>query len=165
MITFHSTSLTTLLAKAVLFVMVLTASFAVDTPGVAAQSIKVSVDQAQIMRLSTEASTIIVGNPVIADVNIQDGRLLIVMGKSTGATNMIALDSEGREIANINIIVHSNGSNSMTLYKGSSRVSMNCSPNCERTLYVGDSVPEFEKIEKQIIIKMNTIKAAADFSN
>jgi Flp pilus assembly secretin CpaC len=166
MITFHSTSFSTLLAKAMLFVIVLSvASFAFDTPGIAAQSVKVSVDQARIMRLSTDASTIIVGNPVIADVNIQDGRLLVVMGKSTGATNMIALDSQGREIANINIIVHSSGSNSLTLYKGSSRISMNCSPNCERTLYVGDSVPEFEKIEKQITTKMKAIKAAADFSN
>jgi len=166
MITFHSKPPSSTLAKVMQFMMVLTlASFAFDTPGIAAQSIKVSVDQARIMRLSTDASTIIVGNPVIADVNIQDGRLLVVMGKSTGATNMIALDSQGREIANIDIVVHSSGSNSLTLYKGSSRISMNCSPNCERTLYVGDSVPEFEKIEKQITTKMNTIKAAADFSN
>jgi len=166
MTTFHSNRFSTFTFRAVHFALALAiASFAFSSPGVAGKPVNVTVDQARILRLSAVARTIIVGNPIIADVNIQDGRLLVVMGKSTGATNMIALDKQNREIANINIIVQSSGNNSMVLYKGSSRISMNCSPTCERTLYVGDSVPEFEKIQKQISKKMGTVKTAAEFTN
>lgn len=163
---FNSEFFSTFISRAVKFALILTiASFAFDTPGFAAQSIKVTVDQARIMRLKTPARTVIVGNPIIADVNIQDGQILVVMGKSTGATNLIALDDEGREIANIDIIVHSSGTNSLTLYKGSARISMNCAPNCERSLNVGDSSADFELIEKQISTKMGAVKAAAQFTN
>ena len=165
MTTFHSNPISTVTARAVQFVLALSiAGFVFVTPGFAGQSFKVTVDQARIMRLSASASTVIVGNPVIADVSIQDNRIVVVMGKSSGSTNMIALDSEGREIANVDLIVHFKRSNSVTLFKGSARASMNCSPVCERTLHVGDGVPEFEQIEKQITKKLGAVKTAADFS-
>jgi len=163
---FHLKPIATLIAKAVNLALILTiASFAFDTPGFAAQSIKVKVDQASIMRLNTPAQTVIVGNPIIADVNIQDGQILVVMGKNLGATNMIALDDQGREIANIDIIVHAIGNNSLSLYKGSARISMNCSPNCERSLSVGDGATNFELLEKQIGKKSGATKTAAQFAN
>ncbi len=165
MTTFRSNPFSIFTARAIQFVLALSiASFVFITPGFAGQSFKITVDQARIMRLSAPASTIIVGNPVIADVSIQDNRIVVVMGKSSGSTNMIALDSEGREIANVDLIVHFNRTNSVTLYKGSARASMNCSPVCERTLHVGDGVPEFEKIEKQITKKQGAVKSAAEFS-
>jgi len=163
---FHLRKIAALTARFVNFALILTiASFAFGTPGLAAQSIKVTVDQARIMRLSTPAQTIIIGNPIIADVNIQDGQILVVMGKNSGVTNMIALDDQGREIASFDIIVESRGNNSLTLYKGSARISMNCSPNCERSLNVGDGGANFEQIEKQIGKKSGATKTAAQFAN
>jgi len=158
--------ITALTAKVVNFALIFAvASFTFGTTGFAAKLIKVTVDQARIMRLNTPAQTIIVGNPIIADVSIQDGQILVVMGKNSGATNMIALDNEGREIANIDIIVESTGNNSLTLYKGTARISMNCSPNCERSLNVGDGVANFTQIEKQIGKKSGATKSAAQFAN
>ena len=163
---FYLKPIAALTAKVVNFALILTvASFVFGTPGFAAETIKVTVDQARVMRLSTPAQTIIVGNPIIADVAIQDGQILVVMGKNSGATNMIALDNQGREIANIDIIVETSGNNSLTLYKGSSRISMNCSPNCERSLNVGDGGANFEQIEKQIGKKSGATKTAAQFAN
>ena len=165
MTTFHPNPISTFTARATQFAAALSlASFILATPGFAGQSFNVTVDQARIMRLSAEARTIIVGNPIIADVSIQDNKIVVVMGKSSGSTNFIALDSEGREIANVNLVVEFNRSNSVTLFRGSARASMNCSPVCERTLNVGDGVPEFERIEKQISKKLGTIKTAAEFS-
>ena len=138
---------------------------ALTTPGNAGQPVNIVVDQARIMRLSTPAATIIVGNPMIADVSIQDNQMLVVMGKSNGLTNMIALDENGREIANVDLIVQTNGANSLTLYKGSARISMNCSPRCEQSLIVGDAPAGFETIEKQLSKKMSAAKSAARFSN
>jgi len=163
---FHLKPVAALTSRVVNFALILTiASFVFDTPGFAAQLIKVTVDQARIMRLDTPAHTIIVGNPIIADVNIQDGQILVVMGKNSGATNMIALDDRGREIANIDIIVETAGNNSLILYKGSERISMNCSPNCERSLNVGDGAVNFKQIEEQIGKKSGATKTAAQFAN
>jgi len=163
--TFHSNPFSLLASKAMQFALILTiAGFSFATPGIAAQSIKVIVDQASILRLSAEARTIIVGNPIIADVNIQDGQILVVMGKNSGSTNMIALDAQNREIANIDIVVQASRANSVTLYKGSSRISMNCAPSCERSLNIGDNSANFELINKQITSKLGAVKAAADFA-
>jgi hypothetical protein len=163
---FHLKPIAALTAKFVNFALIWAiASFVFGTPVFATQLVKVTVDQARIMRLNTPAQTIIVGNRIIADVNIQDGQILVVMGKNSGATNMIALDDQGREIANIDIIVESSGNNSLTLYKGSARISMNCSPNCERSLNVGDGGANFEQIEKQIGKKSGATKTAAQFAN
>ncbi len=166
MLTFHSNTLIATFFKTLQFSLaMIIASFALISSGYAGQPLKVTVDQARIMRLNSSARTIIVGNPMIADVNIQDGQILVVMGKSTGSTNMIALDSDGREIANVDLIVQSNAANSLTLYRGSARVSMNCAPKCEKSLIVGDSKPEFELLEKQLTKKMSVAKSAAEFAN
>jgi len=140
-------------------------SFAFITPVFAAPPVKVAVDEARIIRLSAVARTIIVGNPIIADVNIQDGQILVIMGRSTGTTNLIALDERGNEVANVNIVVQTGSNNSVILYKGSERISMNCAPNCERSLIIGDSPASFDLVKKQIAEKLGAAKAAADFSN
>jgi len=140
-------------------------SFAFITPVFAGPPVKVAIDEARIIRLSAVARTIIVGNPIIADVNIQDGQILVIMGRSTGATNLIALDEQGSEVANVNIVVQAVGDNSVTLYKGSNRISMNCAPNCERSLIIGDSPSSFDLVKKQISGKLSAAKEAADFAN
>lgn len=163
--TFNLKTISSFMAKATLFTLALTLlSYSSATAVFAGQTFKITVDQARIMRLSTPARTIIVGNPVIADVSIQDEQLLVVMGKSSGSTNMIALDEDGREILNIELVVNFGNSNAVTLFKGSARASMNCSPTCERTLHVGDSIPEFKRIEEQITKKLGAVRTAADFT-
>jgi hypothetical protein len=64
----------------------------------ASKSIEVLIDQAMLLRLERSAAEIIVGNPSIADVAVQTGKVLIVTGKSFGETNVIVLDAEGKVI-------------------------------------------------------------------
>ena len=40
-------------------------------------------------------ATIVVGNPLIADVTLQTGGVIVVTGKGYGATNFIAMDRSG----------------------------------------------------------------------
>ena len=65
----------------------------------AADMINVALDQAVVTRLPDRIATIVVGNPLIADVSIQSGGLLIVTGKGYGVTNMLAFDRNGAEDA------------------------------------------------------------------
>ncbi|MGY3371574.1 hypothetical protein ACVWZL_008699 [Bradyrhizobium sp. GM2.4] len=60
-----------------------------------ADTIAVNVDQAKLVRLPGKVATIVVGNPLIADVTLQPGGMIVVTGKGYGATNFIALDRGG----------------------------------------------------------------------
>jgi len=47
----------------------------------AADSILVNVDQAKLVKLPSKVATIVVGNPLIADVTLQNGGIIVVTGK------------------------------------------------------------------------------------
>ncbi|SEO56133.1 Pilus formation protein N terminal region [Rhodopseudomonas pseudopalustris] len=55
-------------------------------------TVSVNVDQAKLIRLPQNISTLVVGNPLIADVTLQPGGMVVVTGKGYGATNVIAMD-------------------------------------------------------------------------
>src|ERR1700742_1646650 len=67
--------------------------------------IAVSVDQAKLVKLPTGIATIVVGNPLIADVTLQTGGVVVVTGKGYGATNFIALDRAGQVLVDRQIQV------------------------------------------------------------
>lgn len=118
-------------------------------PATAADLI-VNVDEASIFRLHAAAATIIVGNPSMADVNVQSGSMLIVTGKNPGNTNIIALDRKGSEIDNVSIHVRNSGNRKLTLFRGAGRTSYNCAPYCDHTLSVGDTPGVFNDLQKQM---------------
>src|SRR5450755_4262421 len=60
----------------------------VSAPARAADPITVVLDQATIAKLPEHVSTIVIGNPLIADVTVQAGGLLVVTGKGYGTTNL-----------------------------------------------------------------------------
>ena len=60
-----------------------------------AEAVAVNVDQAKLVKLPARVATIVVGNPLIADVSLQTGGVVVVTGKGYGATNFIAMDRAG----------------------------------------------------------------------
>ncbi|HWZ05909.1 MAG TPA: pilus assembly protein N-terminal domain-containing protein, partial [Bradyrhizobium sp.] len=49
-----------------------------------ANPIAVNVDQARLVKLPARVATIVVGNPLIADVALQAGGVIVVTGKGYG---------------------------------------------------------------------------------
>ncbi len=127
-----------------------------------AAEIVVNVDEASIHRLVRSAATVIVGNPSTADVNVQSGKMLVVLGKNPGSTNLIALDRKGVQIDEVTIHVRSTSSRSVTLYRGVARLTYNCAPTCDRTLVVGDNDASFQGLQKQIAGKSGISQGSAD---
>ena len=80
--------------------------------------ISVKANMARILRISAPAATVIIGNPGVADVTIQDPQTLVLTGKSYGQTNLIVLDSEGNPIADTMIEVVQAQADTMTVYHG-----------------------------------------------
>src|SRR4051795_392521 len=112
--------------------------------GPTADTIAVNVDQAKLVKLPTRVSTIVVGNPLIADVTLQTGGILVVTGKGYGATNFIAMDRTGEVLVDRVIQVEGPTDQLVTIYRGVERESYSCMPVCQRRITLGDGENYFK---------------------
>lgn len=128
------------MSRRLIAALALVASLAASVPVQAqvAGPVNVHVNMARVLRISAPAATVIVGNPGIADVTIQDPLTLILTGKSYGQTNLIVLDSSGQPIADTMVEVVQMQAGIMTVYQGQSRTTLACAPNCQPVLMMGD---------------------------
>ena len=114
-----------------------------------ADAIAVNVDQAKLVKLPTRVSTIVVGNPLIADVTLQTGGILVVTGKGYGATNFIAMDRAGEVLVDRVIQVEGPTDQLVTIYRGVERESYSCMPICQRRITLGDGETYFKSTMDQ----------------
>jgi len=119
-------------------------AFALPHPAAAAETLTVTVDQATVMKLPEKVATIVVGNPLIADVAVQSGGLVVVTGKVYGSTNLIVLDRAGAVLMERSVVVRGARDQSVQVYRGVERETYSCTPDCERRITLGDSVPYFQ---------------------
>lgn len=122
---------------------------------IAAQELVIKTDQTQLIDVTGNPGTVVIGNPSIADATVQ-GNKIFVHGRAFGSTNLIILDQNGNQIAALDITVQLGGENNLAIYKAGVRYSYVCAPNCEATLQAGDQVDWFGDI-----VKMNNTKSAA----
>jgi Pilus formation protein N terminal region len=109
-------------------------------------AVSIPLDEVRMVAFAKPVATLYVGNPMIADITMIDKRHAFVLGKAFGATNIIALDSAGRQISNNQVFVSGGGGGGVvTLQKGSARVTYSCAARrCEMTPRPGDSKDLFE---------------------
>jgi Flp pilus assembly secretin CpaC len=129
---FAIASLASLLGAAV-------ASSAEDTSPIA-----VVVDHATLVRLPDKVATLVVGNPLIADVSLQPGGAMVVTGKSYGATNVMALDHSGALLIDRMVQVEGPTDRLVTVFRGVNRETYSCTPICQRRITLGDN-PDYFK--------------------
>ena len=104
----------------------------------ASEPIAVKVNMARILRISAPAATVIIGNPGVADVTIQDPQTLVLTGKSYGTTNLIILDSAGNPVADTMVSVVQPTGDTITVFNGQARTTLSCNPICQQTITLGD---------------------------
>jgi hypothetical protein len=120
-------------------------------PAAAADQIVVSMDKARILHLPDRAATIVIGNPIIADLSIQPGGLAIVTGKSYGETNFVVLDHDGVVLTEKTVeVTLSNDESNVVVYRGAERETYSCTPECSRSLALGDNPEVFDTTMKQV---------------
>ena len=112
-------------------------------------AINVNVDQAKLVKLPSRVATIVVGNPLIADVTLQNGGILVVTGKGYGATNFIAMDRAGEILVDRVIQVEGPTDRLVTVYRGVERESYSCMPVCQRRVTLGDGENYFKSAIEQ----------------
>jgi Flp pilus assembly secretin CpaC len=130
-------------------------------PGFAAEApLGIVLDHATLMKLPEKVSTIVVGNPLIADVTVQSGGLVVVTGKGYGTTNLIALDRAGAVLLERSIVVRGADANTIAVFRGVERETYSCTPNCERRITLGDSAGYFAATAAQADARNNQASMA-----
>src|SRR5262245_44999146 len=97
-------------------------------PAAANDMIDVVLDQALVTKLPDRIATIVIGHPLIADVSIQSGGLMVITGKGYGITNMIAFDRAGAVLQERTIRVMGATDGVLVVYRGVDRESYSCTP-------------------------------------
>ena len=128
----------------------------------ASNDVEVLIDEASLVKLDRSAAEIVVGNPSIADVSVQSGKVLVVTGKSFGETNLIVLDGDGKVIISKRLIVSEPRTGFVTVYRGPARQTLHCAPNCTPPLVIGDAPDYFEAISKEIKGKQSISQSSAE---
>ena len=109
-----------------------------------ADTFAVVMDRAKVLKIPERTTTVVVGNPLIADISVQAGGMIVVTGKGYGVTNLIALDTRGNTLMEQVIEVQGPKEHVVVMYRGVERESYSCTPNCERRITLGDTAPFFE---------------------
>ena len=125
--------------RALLALLLIAASAQLPHAAIAAEPLNVVLDQATLMKLPEKVSTIVVGNPLVADVAVQSGGLVVVTGKGYGSTNLIVLDRSGAVLMERSIVVRGPREGTVAVYRGVERETYSCTPDCERRITLGDS--------------------------
>ncbi|MCA1491296.1 pilus assembly protein N-terminal domain-containing protein [Sinorhizobium alkalisoli] len=94
--------------------------------------VKVIVDFARPLMLARPASTVIIGNPAIAQATLSDDKTVVLTGKTPGSTNLIVMDADGGEVANLVVDVVAAGGRLVTVDQGDGRATYSCSDRCDR---------------------------------
>lgn len=118
----------------------------------AEDSLTIVVDEARLIRMPERAATVIVGNPLIADVSLQPGGLMVLTGKGFGRTNLIALDRSGNKLLEKNLLVKAPG-DTVVVYRGVLRETYSCAPICEPRITLGDAPPFFDATLNQTVTR------------
>jgi hypothetical protein len=119
-------------------------------PQSAVDVVAVTLDQAKIAKLPDGATTLIIGNPMIADVTmLKNSNAMVITGKGFGQTNLIVIDAGGSIVLERQVRVVP-AKTVLVLQNGGSRISYACNPDCMPTVQLGDDDKIFTEAGGQI---------------
>ena len=106
-------------------------------------TIVVHLDEARVIKLPDRATTVVVGNPLIADLSVQPGSLAVITGKSFGATNFLIMDKSGAVLTEHTVEVQGPSDKIVVVYRGIKRSTYSCTPECAARVTLGDDTQFF----------------------
>ena len=106
-------------------------------------TIVVHLDEARVIKLPDRTSTVVVGNPLIADLSVQPGGLAVITGKSYGATNFLIMDKSGAVLTEHTVEVQGPTDKIVVVYRGINRATYSCTPECAARVTLADQTEFF----------------------
>jgi Flp pilus assembly secretin CpaC len=128
-----------------------------------AADVSVMMDEVRTMTFKSPVSTVYVGNPSIADINMIDSRHAFILGKAYGSTNIVALNQQGAQISDTRVdVLASARESTVTLNRGAARVTYSCTANhCEVAPQPGDGKDVYTGANGQMGEHQDIAKKAA----
>ena len=145
-----------------LLCLALVSAFGLSSAAAApADVLRITLDQAQVAKVPTGTTTLVVGNPAIADVTMLKGGVgMVVTGKGYGQTNLVAIDAQGNILDEKQILVTPTRS-VLVVQRGDSRSSYTCNPMCMPSVQLGDEGKTFDEAGRQITTRNTLAQSAA----
>ncbi len=128
-----------------------------------AADVSMGLDEVRTLTFAAPVATVYVGNPSIADITMIDARHAFVQGKGYGRTNLVALNSDGKQVFGSSVnVTGANHSNTVTLNRGSQRITLNCAGRrCEPTPMPGDGKESYDPANGVAAAHQGAARAAA----
>ena len=99
-----------------------------------AEPLRVTANKAAVVRLAGRAQNVIIGDPRVVDVTVENRSMLVLFGRTPGETNMIVLDAQNREILSVPVVVTEEKERHVTVTSsakaGLKEVVYSCSQRC-----------------------------------
>ncbi|MEO0983082.1 MAG: pilus assembly protein N-terminal domain-containing protein [Pseudomonadota bacterium] len=95
-----------------------------------AEQFVVETNKTLPLTLDTDVSSIVVGNPLIADIAVLNERKLLVTGRQFGQTNLIVFDAFGRQTYSVDLVVTATSDGLVTVSRGAESATLDCSSAC-----------------------------------
>jgi Flp pilus assembly secretin CpaC len=106
------------------------AALLVASHAAAAETLEVAVDKGYLLKLERDADIVLIAEPAIANAVVESPRLIFVLGKRSGVTNLFVLDRDGNVIRESDVVVLANDAERLTIHRGAKATTMSCLPNC-----------------------------------
>lgn len=126
----RKSSVMTFNARHIVAATLIMVSGLVASAAYAGQRLVVEKNHTVRVALNAPASSVIVGNPEIADVNIVDSRTVYILGKGFGNSSVTITGRDGRALFDGEVAVTAVRQGAITVYKGLKPSLMVCTNVC-----------------------------------
>ena len=92
--------------------------------------LRVTMDKAEVVHLTAAAAVVLVANPAIADVVVERGKLLFVLGRRPGETRLYVYSDSGQRVIERDIVVVRQQERTVTITRGTRALDYGCDDRC-----------------------------------
>ena len=105
-----------------------------------AHPIQATSGETILYRLPEPVSTLAIGNPNVASLNLHDDQTVLITGLTAGRTNILALNERGQVIYANDLQVSYGRAASVSIYRNTERETYDCAPYCRPDPQPGDNI-------------------------
>ncbi len=91
---------------------------------------RVVIGEVKLLEIDGDVRTVIVATPDVADVTVTSPRKLLLRGKKPGSTGLLVLDSGGKSLLDITLMIAPSDEGVVTVDRGINPTDMTCAPRC-----------------------------------
>lgn len=114
-----------------------------------AQQINVEANKSMPFRVNGKASSVVIGNPTVADVAVHSDNLLFITGRTSGTTNLLIFNEAGQQLYSGDVVVSSNTKSFLSVNRAGQNNTYDCAPRCNSVVAVGDDDEYFARVVQQ----------------